>query len=48
MKYIMSTFAFVLLAYNFYIRLMANDEVDKPFNIYDQIDLNDIGRERSD
>lgn len=48
MKYTMIVLALVFVAYELYIHLTANDEVDKPFSPFDQIDLNDFRPEVSD
>ncbi|PNZ29894.1 transcriptional regulator, partial [Staphylococcus rostri] len=37
-----------LVAYELYIHLTANDEVDEPFSSLDQVDLNDFRPEISD
>ncbi|ENR2606798.1 hypothetical protein ACNQKK_001845 [Staphylococcus pseudintermedius] len=46
MKYIITTAMILYIAYQYYIILTANDDVDA-FNEYDHIDLNDIRAEVS-
>ncbi|EHL7194214.1 hypothetical protein WCQ58_04385 [Staphylococcus pseudintermedius] len=46
MKYIITTAMILYIAYQYYIKRTANDEVDA-FNEYDHIDLNDIRAEVS-
>ncbi|MDE9938813.1 hypothetical protein O0H37_00345 [Staphylococcus pseudintermedius] len=47
MKYIIITAGVLYIAYDYYIRRTANDEVDA-FNEYDHIDLNNVRAEVSD
>ncbi|EJA1922996.1 hypothetical protein CXQ66_RS02250 [Staphylococcus pseudintermedius] len=47
MKYIITTAMILYIAYQYYIKRTANDEVDA-FNEYDHIDLNDIRAEVSE
>lgn len=47
MKYIITTAMILYIAYQYYIKRTANDEVDA-FNEYDHIDLNDIRAEVTD
>ncbi|HHW5060921.1 hypothetical protein ACEUW3_07620 [Staphylococcus pseudintermedius] len=47
MKYIITIAVILYIAYDYYIRLTANDEVDM-FNEYDHINLNNIRAEVSD
>lgn len=46
MKYIITTAMILYIAYQYYIKRTANDDVDA-FNEYDHIDLNDIRAEVS-
>lgn len=47
MKYIITTAMILYIAYQYYIKRTANDDVDA-FNEYDHIDLNDIRAEVSE
>ncbi|MDT0834124.1 hypothetical protein RNR79_03780 [Staphylococcus pseudintermedius] len=47
MKYIIITALILYIAYDYYIRLTANDDIDT-FNLQDHIDLNDIRAEVTD
>ncbi|HEC2148463.1 TPA: hypothetical protein R1951_002509 [Staphylococcus delphini] len=47
MKYIITIAVILYIAYQYYIRSTANDEIDM-FNEYDHIDLNNIRAEVSD
>ncbi|EJE4550665.1 hypothetical protein CRB13_000612 [Staphylococcus pseudintermedius] len=47
MKYIITIAVILYIAYQYYIKRTANDEVDM-FNEYDHIDLNNIRAEVSD
>ncbi|WP_214540370.1 hypothetical protein [Staphylococcus pseudintermedius] len=47
MKYIITTAMILYIAYQYYIKRTANDEVDA-FNEYDHIDLNNFKAEVSD
>ncbi|MBJ8215204.1 transcriptional activator RinB [Staphylococcus pseudintermedius] len=47
MKYIITTALILYIAYQYYIKRTANDEVDA-FNEYDHIDLNNVRAEVSE
>lgn len=47
MKYIIGIAVILYIAYQYYIRLTANDDIDM-FNEYDHIDLNNIRAEVSE
>lgn len=47
MKYIIITAVVLYIAYDYYIRRTANDDIDT-FNEYDHIDLNNMRAEVSD
>ncbi|ENO0907966.1 hypothetical protein ACA547_000080 [Staphylococcus pseudintermedius] len=47
MKYIITTAMILYIAYQYYIKRTANDEVDA-FNEYDHIDLNNVRAEVTD
>lgn len=47
MKYIITIAMILYIAYQYYIKRTANDDVDA-FNEYDHIDLNDIRAEVSE
>ncbi|EIZ4619431.1 hypothetical protein MPU10_001029 [Staphylococcus pseudintermedius] len=47
MKYIITSAVVLYIAYDYYIRRTANDEVDT-FNEYDHIDLNNVRAEVSE
>ncbi|EKC6435480.1 hypothetical protein ACB385_001169 [Staphylococcus pseudintermedius] len=47
MKYIITTAMILYIAYDYYIRLTANDDIDM-FNEYDHIHLNNIRAEVTD
>ncbi|WP_196231870.1 hypothetical protein [Staphylococcus delphini] len=47
MKYIIITAVVLYIAYDYYIRSTANEDIDT-FNYYDHIDLNNIRAEVSD
>ncbi|HHG6425343.1 hypothetical protein ACEPSL_04275 [Staphylococcus pseudintermedius] len=47
MKYIIITAVVLYIAYDYYIRRTANDDIDT-FNLQDHIDLNNIRAEVSD
>ncbi|EIE3649200.1 hypothetical protein ACDD61_000870 [Staphylococcus pseudintermedius] len=47
MKYIITIIAILYIAYDYYIRRTANDDIDT-FNLQDHIDLNNIRAEVSD
>lgn len=46
MKYIITIIAILYIAYDYYIRRTANDDIDM-FNEYDHINLNNIRAEVS-
>ncbi|EIU0338115.1 hypothetical protein VZ770_000040 [Staphylococcus pseudintermedius] len=47
MKYIITIIAILYIAYDYYIRRTANDDIDT-FNLQDHIDLNNIRAEVTD
>ncbi|MDU9326082.1 hypothetical protein [Staphylococcus pseudintermedius] len=47
MKYIITTALILYIAYDYYIRLTANDDIDA-FNKCDHIDLNNVRAEVSE
>ncbi|WP_439670217.1 hypothetical protein [Staphylococcus pseudintermedius] len=47
MKYIITTAMILYIAYQYYTKRTANDEVDA-FNEYDHIDLNNVRAEVTD
>ncbi|WP_203232853.1 hypothetical protein [Staphylococcus ursi] len=46
MKYIITSAVILYVAYQYYIKRTANDDIDT-FNLYDHIDLNNIRAEVS-
>lgn len=48
MKHLVTVLLTALVAYELYIHLTANDEVDEPFSMLDQFDVNDFRPEVSE